>query len=323
MSPGSGGELLLSLLRGEPAPGDGHPRWPEALALAGPHGVGPLLHATAQRLPAGAAGALRKQRAASLRDSLWREAGLRRALLSLPDAVVLKGAAYAAELYEAPELRPSADIDLLHPHAESMPGYQWHPATRVHEGRAHWHERTFVDPCDGRVVIDLHRAFTQRERSSVDVAALFSRAGPRCGLRLLHRDDAVLIHAHNLANHELRVPLILVADFARLWARCAHEAVVERALEFRLCGALFAALELLAACAGEAGRFGGVAVEPRELELELSALSRRGLRWAVSRYDLSRSRLGRLEQLARKALFIDRPRDLLRFGWAEARRRLS
>ena len=315
--------LLLALLRDDgPPPGDEDPRWPEALALASRHGVAPLLHATVRGLPAGAATALRRARAASLRDSLWREQGLRRALTRLPGAVAFKGAASAYELYESPELRPSADIDLLHLNAEDLPGYRWHQATRAHESRERWHERTFVDPLDARVVIDLHRGFSQPERTRVDVAALCARARPGQRSCVLDPDDAVLVQALNLATHELRAPLISVVDFARLWLRCRPAVVHQRAQAWRLRNALFAALTLLSTCAGKTGRFGGVAVERSSLPAP-GLLPRCLLRIAVARYDLSRRPLGRLEQLVRKASFIDRPADRVRFALAEVRRRVA
>ena len=139
---------------------------------------------------------------------------------------------------------------------------------------------------------------------------------------MLDPDDAVLVQALNLATHELRAPLISVVDFARLWQRCRPAVVQERALAFRLRGALFAALLLLRACAGESGRFGGVTVERGTLPAP-GWLSRRLLRWAVARYDLTRRPLGRLEQLVRKASFIDRPADRVRFALAEVRRRVA
>jgi hypothetical protein len=320
--PAPAGALLLELLRGESPPGEADARWPETLALAARHGVAPLLHATVRGLPPGAAAALRTLRAASLRDSLWREQGLLRAVARLPDAIAFKGAAAATELYDSPELRPSADIDLLHPEAGEIPGYRWHEATRAQESRAQWHERTFVDPLDARVLIDLHRSLSQPERTRVDIQALCARARPGAHARVLDPDDAVLVQALNLATHELRSPLISVVDLARLWQRCRPAVVRERARAFRLEGALFAALALLAACAGEAGQFGGAAV-PRLPLPDPGPLSGPLLRWAVSRYDLSRRPLGRLEQLVRKASFIDRPVDRVRFGVAEVRRRVA
>lgn len=319
-------ELLVALLRNDaPPPGDADPRWPEALALAARHGIAPLLHATVQGLPPGATAGLRRERTTALRESLWREPGLRRALEALPDAVVLKGAAWASELYESPELRPCADIDLLHPTARDLPSYAWHPhpGVRAQEARPGWHERTFIDPRDPRVVIDLHTAFSQRERTAVDVAELCARARPgRLGFRVLDPDDAVLAQALSLATHELRSPLIAVVDFARLWRRCNPAIVRARAQQYRVCGALWAALRLLSRCAGDAGQFGGVAVEPA-LRVELGFFARLMLRWTVSRYDLSRRQPGRVEQLLRKTFFIDRPRDRVRFALAEARRRVA
>lgn len=284
--------------------------------------MAPLLHQGARGLPKDAAAALRAARAASLREALRREAGLARALALLPGAVAFKGAAAAYELYEAPELRPSADLDLLAPGPLALPGYLWHPAGRAHERAPAWHERTFVDPLDPRVVIDLHRAFSQPERTRVDLAAVRARARPGRRSLVLDPDDAALVQALNLATHELRSPLIAVVDFARLWVRCRPAVVQARAGEWRLRGALYAALGLLEACAGPGRRFGGVAV-PALPRVAPGPLAAPLLRAAVARYDLQRRPLGRAEQLLRKASFIDRPADRLRFALNELQRRVA
>lgn len=313
--------LLLRLLRGGAAPPDTDARWPETLALAARHGVAPLLHQSARGLPAAAEAALRRARAASLRESLKREQGLARALALLPGAVAFKGAATAYELYPSPELRPSADIDLLHPAATALPGYRWHPATRAQESAAGWHERTFVDAHG--VVIDLHRALSQPQRTRVDVGALCARAVRGVRSRVLQADDAVLVQAVNLATHELRAPLICLVDFARALPRCRPAVVQQRAREYRVEGALYAALALVEACAGPGRQFGGVAVEWPLPKAAPGLLARALLPLAVARYDLARRPLGRPEQLLRKACFIDRPADRVRFALAEVRRRVA
>ncbi len=328
--------VLLALLRGERAPGEGDARWPETLALAERHGVAPLLHETARDLPGGPRAALRQARVRALRDQGRLQGALRRALGLLGGAVVLKGAAYSRQLYPEPELRPSGDVDLLvaperaDAALQALAAYRWHQLARPHEERAGWHERSLEDPQEPLVLIDLHCGFSQRERTRLEVAALISRSLPAPelgpGARVLEPTDALLAHAANLGTHELRVPLIAVADLARLWPRAVPALLLERAEEARLCGALYASIELLVRCAPE-GLFGGARVELPSLRNFLersrarvpSALSRQGLAWAASRYDLSRRPLGRAEQLARKALFIDRPLDRVRFALAHAR----
>jgi hypothetical protein len=282
------------------------------------------LHETARDLPPLAKARLREARVAALRDWTRLARGLQRALAILPDAIVLKGACYAQEVYAAPELRPCGDIDLLHLSGE-LPGYAWSPVAIAHESAPGWHEKSLVDPVDPSVIIDLHRGFAQPERTRLDVGALCARSVPGAGARVLDRDDAVVVHAVNLAVHELRVPLVQVADLARLWGRCRPAVVLERAREARVVGALVASLDLLARCAGERQHFAGARVaelEPvlEEARADLSRLARRGLSWAVSRYDFSRRPLWRLEQLLRKALFIDRPGDRVRFALSHIRR---
>lgn len=328
--------MLLALLRGGVAPGEADPRWPETLALAERHGIAPLLHETARGVPPGPLASLRRARARALQDELRLRAGLLRALARVGEAVVLKGAAYSVELYPQPELRPRGDIDLLVPPARleeaarALSAYRWHPAARQHEERAGWHERTLEDPIDPSVVIDLHRGFSQPERTRLDAPALCARSlpEPRLGplARVLEPTDALLAHAANLGTHELRVPLIALCDLARLWPRADAVLLLERAEEARLCGALYASLALLQQLA-PAGAFGGARFDPVSLRELLARVRRRvpslsgrlALPWVAARYDLGRGTLSRAEQLARKALFIDRPLDRLRFAFAHAR----
>jgi len=299
--------LLLDLLRGAPAPGGQDARWPSVIALAARHGVAPLLHDTVPSLQE----ALRRHRAAELANAVRLRAAEDRALHLLRglDPVLLKGAAYARVLYRSPELRPRGDVDLLvGPAGEAArrlaaAGYRRHPGTcgGVQDDPDR-HEQTLVDPADPAVAIDLHRAFCQPERTRIDVAALIARSvALPDGARVLDADDAVLAHALNLATHELRVPLIQLCDLQRLWRRCSAATVVERARQFRLERALACSLSLLEATLGGA-RITGPA----------------WLRWMVGRYDPGRRPLGRLEQLARKALLIDRPLDRVRFALAHA-----
>jgi len=328
--------VILALLRGERAPGEGDARWPSVLALAERHGVAPLLHETARDLPSGPRALLRQARVRALRDDGKLRGALLRALGLLGGAVVWKGLASALQLYPQPELRPSADVDLLvapeHMGAalRALGGYAWPRERLRHEERESWHERSLEDPLEPGVFVDLHRAFSQPERTRLEVTPLLLRSLPAPelgpGARVLEPTDALLAHAANLGTHELRVPLIAVADLARLWPRAEPQLLLERAAQARLCGALYASIELLLRCAPE-GLFGGARFEPAGLRRFLtraralvpSALSRRGLSWAASRYDLDRRPLGRAEQLARKALFIDRPLDRVRFALAHAR----
>lgn len=305
MTPGA--ELLLGLLRGEgPLPGAADARWPETLALAERHGVAPLLHEQLPGLCAPIRARLREARIAALREHQKQERALQDALRALPDAVVFKGAAYARNLYIFPELRPAGDVDLFHPDAPGeLPGFDWHEETQQHEQRRGWHERTLVHRETG-VQVDLHRAFAQAERNSLDPRQIFARSNKNA----LDADDAVIIHAHNLALHELRAPLIQLVDLELLLARCRPERVLQRARESHTLNALCAALALL-----ERVRPGA----PEELLRE--ARPTLAVRWAVRRYDVSRRPLRRAEQLLRKAVFIDRARDRARFLFAHLRAR--
>ena len=331
--------LLLALLRGErAAPGDADPRWPQLVALAERHGVAPLLHETVPDLPPQARAQLRRRRTEALQDWARLSGALQRALAHLPQAVVLKGAFYAQELYPSQELRPCGDVDLLA--LEGSLPWRWHPDTRAHESAPGWHEQSFLDPGAGKeaggaeIVVDLHRDFSQPQRSRLDPRAIVARAVPGAGARVPDPDDAVVLHAWNLALHELRAPLVQLVDLALLWPRCRPAEVLRRAAETRTLAALAGALELLLRLASSRGtsssapgvRFGGAPLDRAGLAEALDAARaglalprRRALSLVVARYDLARGPTGRLEQLGRKAVFIDRAADLAQFAWAQIR----
>jgi hypothetical protein len=294
----------------------------------------PLLHETARELPAAIRSELRHERASALAALARREAAEGRVLAALADLgpVLLKGAALAVTLYPARELRPRGDLDLLLAPREAAEaarrliqiGYRRHSSTiggvQDDPGR---HEQTFAHPDEGGVAIDLHRAFCQPQRTRVDVEAMVARAVPAKtieGARVLDRDDALLAHAVNLATHELRVPLVHLADLSRLWAACQPAVVIARARAMRLRRALGCALWLLEEIAGP--WFAGQAIELAGVRAAREELLRghpHGLLGRlVSRYDPTRQPLGRVEQLWRKALLIDDPLDAARFALAHA-----
>ena len=354
----------------------------EAIALARAHGVAPLLHEQLQRgglawVPEEARRGLRALRLAELAREVKREKLLQAALRALGGAraepvtvLLLKGAASARTLYPSGELRPRGDLDLLVAPADrarslealARAGFVQHAKTRgTREDEAGWHERTLIHPEHGEAgapeQLDLHFALAQPERHRLDARRLFAESAPLphqpdaaaevtpgLALRVLRPEAAALVCAWSIALHELAVPLIGLADLARLLARAEPPRLAGLAGEVHLRRALYVSLRLLARlgppafpskifaaalsrvapCAPFA--LAGAPVEPARLALLLEALplstpSRRALDAAAGGYDLARAPLSRVRQLWRKALFIDRPQDAARFALRHARSR--
>jgi Uncharacterised nucleotidyltransferase len=269
---------LLGLLRGVSLLRGMERSWPEILALAEAHRVGPLLHAVAPPLPKEAREDLRKLRAAAQADRAWQHAALLRLCGTLEGAgaLVVHGAAYAEDLYTAPELRPLRELQMLIAPSRTFAALErlsrrgYRIEERPEKG---WLLLRLRDPRDVRVPIHLLRGFPSpggapeapragagqepEVRSALPVGALCLRAqGSR-----LHPDDALLVHALALAERGLRVPLIEVVDLAHLFRRCDPATAVARAQKARLLPQLGAALLLLERCAAAAHRFGGAEID--------------------------------------------------------------
>lgn len=293
---------MLGLLRGVPLLPGTEKIWPEVCALAEAHLVAPLLHALDTELPEGGREQLGKLRTAAQADWRWQQSALVRITEALEGtgALIIHGAAYAEDLYPAPELRPIRELDLLIAPSKtfstlerlSRKGY------RIEERPAKgWHVLRLRDPRDARVLVNLRRGFPPppgwalhdpgagpepEVKSALAVGGLCLRAQ---GTRL-HPDDAMLVHALALAEEELRVPLLCVVDLAQLFRRCDPSVVVARARKTRLLPQLGMAFLLLERCVAAARRFGGVEVDlariPR-VHLDVSPEVQR----AVDHFELS------------------------------------
>ena len=170
--------------------------------------------------------------AAGLAQAVQREAPLHAALAALAPvpAVVLKGAALGELVYPSPGARAMGDVDLLVPAREldralaklEALGYRrkypGHP-TLDHPG---FHERQLEGPME----LDLHQAFIQPERLSVDYGAIFARAlpwrarGPNAFV--LAPEDAVVYTCLHAAIGEFTptwAPAIGLLDLRQLWLR--------------------------------------------------------------------------------------------------------
>ncbi|HEX9602531.1 MAG TPA: nucleotidyltransferase family protein [Myxococcales bacterium] len=273
---------LLGLLRGVPLLPGLERSWPEVLALAEAHGVGPLLHAVAPKLPDEAREDLRKLREAAQADRRWQHAALLRlgGALEGAGALVVHGAAHAEDLYTAPELRPLRELEMLIAPSRTFAALErlsrrgYRIEERPEKG---WLVLRLRDPREARVAIHLRRGFPPpggapaapragagpepEVESALPAGALCLRAQ---GTRL-HPDDAILVHALALAERALRAPLIEVVDLAHLFRRCDPAMAVARARQARLLPQLGAALLLLERCAAAARRFGGAEVDPARI----------------------------------------------------------
>jgi hypothetical protein len=213
---------LRAALRGETA------AWPESLqdneirALV-EHGVAPLLYART-RLPQLRAEAIRAAALEPVRaDDLIRVLD---ALASRGvDALILKGYALAYELYDAPELRPRSDCDLLIAEssleatrqAMSALGFVEHLTSGDEHGVR---QTSFVTP---ELAYDVHWAVTNTPlfASVLRFDDLCTRAVPIPPLgphaRGLARADALLLACiHRVAHHHDSDRLIWLVDIALL-----------------------------------------------------------------------------------------------------------
>ena len=306
---------LLGLLRGVPLLPGLEKSWPEILALAEAHGLGPLLHAVAPKLPDTAREDLLKLRATAQAERGWQNAALLRlgAALEGAGALVVHAAAHAEDLYTAPELRPLRELEMLIAPSRTFAALERlsRRGYRIEERpEVGWLVLRLRDPREARVLIRLRRGFpapngvpeARRDgagpepevESALPVGSLCLRAQ---GTRL-HPDDAILVHAISLAARGWRVPLIEIVDLAHLFGRCDPLMAVAPARHARLLAELGAALLLLDRCAAAAQRFGGAQVDAARIpRLDLPP----GLERTADEFELSAEpeRPGALLQMAR------------------------
>jgi Uncharacterised nucleotidyltransferase len=292
---------LLGLLRGVPLLPGLEKDWPEIRALAEAHRVGPLLHAMAPELPEKARQDLQRIRSSAQAVRGWQQAALLRLCGTLEGAgaLVIRGAAYAEDLYTAPELRPLSELEMLIAPSRTFAALErlsrrgYRLEERPVKG---WLVLPLRDPRDARVRIHLRRGFPApggapraplaggasepEVRSALPIGALCLRAQ---GVRL-HPDDTLLVQALALHEGGMRVPLIELVDLAHLFARCDPAVALSRARQAHLLPQLGAALLLLERCAAAAHRFGGAAVDPARIpRLDVPE----DLQRAVDEYELS------------------------------------
>lgn len=172
------------------------------------------------------------------------------------DFILLKGFDYARRLYPASHLRPMGDLDILVPRKrvsevrsrllaagmkQKWPGG---PASRL---EMH-HEHVFTSEL---LMVEVHHAFIQRVRNTIDYDAIWRRRVPFPGLHGVFRlsdSDALSYHALSMSNDEFSVRFIRWLDLLLL-LRAAPDSLDEavvRAHEWKADRALFGTLHLAA-----------------------------------------------------------------------------
>lgn len=305
--------FIGDVLRGEMA------QWPEDprahRQAIEEHAVAPLAYA---RLPhpalreialrAAAAEALRLADLRALLDAFARH-GLR--------LLIIKGTALAYDVYDAPELRPRADTDLLIDRADvdraraAFAGLGY--AARVLSGDPHANRQQAFARTDGfgvEHVYDLHWdiANTPVVRDALHFDELLARsmALPRIGdgARAPSHVDALLLACiHRVAHHHDSDRLIWLYDIHLLGAamsRAEHEELWRRAEERRVVAICDRSIELAGQWFGRGPHQRARAIPPDEPSAAFLDRTRR--RGAVLAADLKalgwRARLERLRDLA-------------------------
>lgn len=221
-------EPLRAALRGERAD------WPELteeeLRTLIDHGVAPLVYAAAAlpqlRGEAIIAAAHEGRRAHDVREVLDALAA------HGADALLMKGTALAYELYDAPELRPRGDTDLLVPREHLEPvrtalhslGFEERPSSGDEHGlrqavfERYGHVYDVHWSVTNMPLFDAALPFAELRRRAVNVAALGAHA------RALAPVDALLLACiHRVAHHHDSDRLIWLVDIALLRERMSRE----------------------------------------------------------------------------------------------------
>ncbi len=263
-------ELLARLLAGN-SPGV-EIDWQGVLTLARRHAVLPLLYWEITRrqaaglwdfsVPGELYEKLRRDFLAAAARAMVAERQLAQVLQALAEAgvstLVVKGAAMGA-YYPDPALRSYGDLDVVVPHhqleqaatALSRIGYrgsdqkQWRLAHHFHLSPLHSE--------DGRLTVEIHWQLARPNQPwTLPMEELWARAIPwsvagQPTLRLDAVDTVLYLSLHTLIHHLARLGLRPLCDLRQVikdWGPLEWQALVRRAVEYRLARAVYLMLRL-------------------------------------------------------------------------------
>jgi hypothetical protein len=300
------------LLRG--GPGQGDP--PQSLVRA--HHLAPLAYArghAAFRDEYAAAAVMVTRRTGQLEEvgGLLAGEGVRAALI--------KGAAWAVELYPSPAERPMVDVDLLiEPSGVTRAldvlqgaGFEWVGALGRSAGT---HAATLRR---GEQMVDVHRELFQPGRSQVQLGEVWERTTPSHvpGLARLEPVDDALSCLMHIARHELVVPLLSYLDASLLLRRLSPHERLElerRARRYEVARAAAVVQAMLDALAQEASALSAGVLGPAMRALLPTPDQVLALRHSA-----------RARTIAQKLVLTQGPKELVGFaaGWIGSRTQAS
>lgn len=164
------------------------------------------------------------------------------------DVALLKGVAYAGDLYDDPGVRPMADIDLLvRPHQRQAANEVMRQLGYRGAAESRFHHATMFQRGDHEV-FDIHDSIVSSWRSRINLMSVWQRAQRHPeGYWRLEAIDETLFHFVNIARTALLQPMIHFIDAARLLRRLDDGGIAElcrRAREYRVSRAVDAGLYL-------------------------------------------------------------------------------
>jgi hypothetical protein len=233
------------------------------------------------------------------------------------DVIVLKGIAYESVIYDAPGLRPTADVDLLVRAADRRRAFAvldrlgFEPrAAAPGFDEPDYHEVAWARR-DGE--IDLHLALAPPGRCRIDYDAIWRDAQriPVGAIETgtLSLPHTAIFHALHMAIDHFSIPALYLVDFARALERVDLGAVVTIARAWHCYRPFATAVALTAAFLP--------ASAPRLPAVTATAIARR----VIARYGATPS-LPRPEQLVRKLAHFDSALDAVRYTLLQSRRNL-
>lgn len=146
----------------------------------------------------------------------------------------IKGAAYAWTLYDAPELRPMSDIDILVRDIDFTRAQ--HTLSRIGLCERSVSVRTRHAQTYFRAsheIVDLHRNILQPMRGNTGIRRAWERARSDDSLPGYWRlavEDLCWIHVAHMARHEFVVPLVAYLDLKRLLLALPEESTLANEL---------------------------------------------------------------------------------------------